>query len=76
VRISTNTENESLITTITSHRISVRLVLGAVESAIKQIGRRIKISGAQWNPRNVPQVLAHRVAYLNGMIGVNPHAAT
>jgi hypothetical protein len=44
---------------------------GAVESAIKQISRRIKISGAQWNEQNVPQVLAHRVAYLNGMIGVN-----
>jgi hypothetical protein len=48
---------------------------GAVESAIKQIGRRIKISGAQWNEQNVPQVLAHRVAYLNGMIGVNLKAA-
>jgi hypothetical protein len=44
---------------------------GAVESAIKQISRRIKISGAQWNEQNVQQVLAHRVAYLNGMIGVN-----
>jgi hypothetical protein len=48
---------------------------GAVESAIKQISRRIKISGAQWNEQNVPQVLAHRVAYLNGMIGVNLKAA-
>ena len=43
---------------------------GAVESGIKQIGRRIKISGAQWNEDNVPQILAHRCAYLNGMIGV------
>lgn len=43
---------------------------GAVESGIKQISRRIKISGAQWNEDNVPQVLAHRCAYLNGMIGV------
>ncbi|MEO0012989.1 MAG: hypothetical protein RLZZ535_1378 [Cyanobacteriota bacterium] len=48
---------------------------GAVESAIKQIGRRIKISGAQWNEHNVPQVLAHRVAYLNGLIGVNLQTA-
>ncbi len=31
---------------------------GAVESAIKQIDRRIQISGAQWNAENVPQVLA------------------
>lgn len=39
---------------------------GAVESTVKQIGRRIKISGAQWNEHNVPQVLKHRSAYLNG----------
>lgn len=43
---------------------------GAVESAIKQVGRRVKISGAQWNEENVPQVLAHRRAYLNGLIGL------
>ena len=42
---------------------------GAVESAIKQIGRRVQLSGAQWNRDNVPQVLAHRCAYLNGLIG-------
>lgn len=42
---------------------------GAVESGIKQMARRIKISGAQWSEDNVPQVLAHRCAYLNGMIG-------
>ncbi len=36
---------------------------GAVESAVKQIDRRTKISGAQWNIENVPQVLAHRCAY-------------
>lgn len=39
---------------------------GAVESTIKQIGRRLKISGAQWNQHNVSQVLKHRCAYLNG----------
>jgi hypothetical protein len=39
---------------------------GRVESAIKQINRRIQISGAQWRQVNVPQVLAHRAAYLNG----------
>ena len=42
---------------------------GAVESAIKQIGRRVQLSGAQWNRENIPQVLAHRCAYLNGLIG-------
>lgn len=39
---------------------------GAIESTIKQIGRRIKISGAQWNSYNISQVLRHRCAYLNG----------
>ena len=41
---------------------------GAVESAIKQISRRVKLSGAQWEARNVPQVLAHRTAYLNELL--------
>ncbi len=39
---------------------------GAVESTIKQIGRRVKLSGAQWKKANVPQLLRHRCAYLNG----------
>jgi hypothetical protein len=39
---------------------------GAVESAVKQIGRRLKISGGVWERRNVAQVLRHRCAYLNG----------
>ncbi|MBW4554212.1 MAG: ISKra4 family transposase, partial [Aphanocapsa sp. GSE-SYN-MK-11-07L] len=39
---------------------------GTIESTVKQIGRRIKISGAQWKKSNVPQVLMHRSAYLNG----------
>ena len=38
---------------------------GAVESTVKQIDRRLKISGAQWKIENVPQVLRHRCAYLN-----------
>ncbi|MBE9020562.1 ISKra4 family transposase, partial [Chroococcidiopsidales cyanobacterium LEGE 13417] len=38
---------------------------GAMESTIKQIGRRMKISGAQWDKNNVPQVLKQRCAYLN-----------
>jgi hypothetical protein len=42
----------------------------AVESAIKQIDRRIQISGAQWKVENVPQVLAHRSAYLNGLFSL------
>jgi hypothetical protein len=43
---------------------------GDVESAIKQIDRRLQISGAQWKKENVPQVLAHRCAYLNGLITI------
>ena len=39
---------------------------GTIESTVKQIGRRVKISGAQWKRANVPQVLKHRSAYLNG----------
>lgn len=39
---------------------------GAIESTVKQIGARIKLSGAQWKAGNVPQVLLHRCAYLNG----------
>ncbi|WP_410503509.1 ISKra4 family transposase [Leptolyngbya sp. O-77] len=39
---------------------------GAIESTVKQLGRRIKISGAQWDKDNVPQVLKQRCAYLNG----------
>ena len=38
---------------------------GAVESAIKQISARIKISGAQWNSENVNQILQLRCWYLN-----------
>ena len=39
---------------------------GAVESAIKQIGLRVKISGAQWNVENVNHILSVRCAYLKG----------
>lgn len=41
---------------------------GAVESTVKQIDRRLKISGAQWNEENIPQVLKHRCAYLNNSL--------
>jgi hypothetical protein len=41
---------------------------GSIESTIKQIDQRTKISGAQWKAENVPQVLPHRCAYLNGLI--------
>lgn len=39
---------------------------GAVESLVKQMGLRVKLAGAQWQASNVPKVLKHRCAYLNG----------
>lgn len=38
---------------------------GAVESAVKQIGRRLQISGARWNIASVNPMLNLRCAYLN-----------
>ena len=43
---------------------------GAVESGVKQIDRRLKISGAQWESENVNQVLQLRCAYLNGLLTI------
>jgi len=41
---------------------------GAVESAVKQIGKRLKISGAHWKLTNVSRMLQLRCAYLNGQL--------
>ncbi len=41
---------------------------GAVESAVKQIDRRLKLSGAQWKRENMNQMLRLRCAYLNGTL--------
>lgn len=41
---------------------------GAVESSIKQIDARMKLTGAQWNAENVPKALSVRCAYLNGQL--------
>jgi hypothetical protein len=43
---------------------------GAVESGVKQIDRRLKISGAQWKSENVNQVLQLRCAHLNGLLTI------
>jgi len=48
--------------------IYVFLLVGSAIAAIAFFHRRTKISGAQWKIENVPQVLAHRCAYLNGLI--------
>ena len=47
---------------------------GSVESWIKQIASRVKIIGAQWNPKNVSQILRLRCAYLNQSISLSIHA--
>jgi hypothetical protein len=44
---------------------------GAVESLVKRIDRRVQLSGAQWNSKNLPQVLRQRSAYLNGYFSDN-----
>lgn len=43
---------------------------GAVESAVKQIGHRVKITGAQWKKETVNQILQLRCAYLNGQLAI------
>jgi hypothetical protein len=41
---------------------------GSVESAVKQIDQRLKLTGAQWNPNNVNRMLALRCNYLSGSL--------
>jgi hypothetical protein len=41
---------------------------GAVESAVKQIGRRLQISEALWNTASANPMLSLRCAYLNGQL--------
>lgn len=43
---------------------------GAVESAVKQIGYRVKITGAQWKAKTVNNILQLRCAYLNGQLAI------
>ena len=39
-----------------------------MESTIKRIGFRVKLSGAQWNVDSVSSILSLRCAYLNGQL--------
>ena len=41
---------------------------GAVESAVKQIDKRLQIVGAPWKSENLPHMLSLRCAYLNGFL--------
>lgn len=70
VLILSSIVNALLTTVIISPNNYVQLASWAVESAIKQIGSRIKISGAQWKAENVNQVLSVRCAYLNGVLAL------
>jgi hypothetical protein len=47
---------------------SVPIGSGSVESAVKQIDQRLKLTGAQWHPANVNQMLALRCSYLSGSL--------
>ena len=43
---------------------------GAVESAVKQINKRLQLTGAQWKWDSVPHILRLRCAYLNGQLAI------
>ena len=45
--------------------LSIPIGSGAVESLIKRINQRVKITGAQWKYENISQILKLRCAYLN-----------
>ncbi|BAZ84809.1 hypothetical protein NIES806_10020 [Dolichospermum compactum NIES-806] len=49
----------------TYQKLGIPIGSGSVESKIKQIGARVKISGAIWKRQNVPRILRVRCAYLN-----------
>ncbi|ELS30517.1 hypothetical protein Pse7429DRAFT_4475 [Pseudanabaena biceps PCC 7429] len=51
---------------VTYKNRELTLALAQLNRQLNKIGRRVKISGAQWNQQNVAQVLKHRCAYLNG----------
>jgi hypothetical protein len=44
---------------------------GSVESTVKRIAARVKLSGAQWSSSSVSQILHLRCAYLNGVFHVS-----
>lgn len=46
-------------------RLGLPIGSGPVESTIKQIAARLKITGALWKQENVPRILRLRCAYLN-----------
>ena len=55
-------------------QLNICIGSGSVESWIKQIASRVKIIGAQWNSKNVSQILKLRCAYLNQSISLSINA--
>lgn len=49
----------------TYQKLGIPIGSGDVESKIKQVGARVKLSGARWNRENVSRILRLRCAYLN-----------
>ena len=47
---------------------------GAVESTVKRIGARLKLSGAQWSSKNVNRMLRLRCSYLNHAFSMSIYA--
>lgn len=52
-------------------QLGIEIGSGAVESKVKQIGNRVKITGAQWKRENVAKILQLRCAYLNGAFNLS-----
>jgi hypothetical protein len=46
-------------------KLGIPIGSGDVESRLKQVGARVKLSGARWHRENAPQILRLRCAYLN-----------
>lgn len=49
-------------------QLGIPIGSGDVESKIKQVGARVKLSGARWNRRSVPLILRLRCAHLNPLV--------
>lgn len=46
-------------------QLGIKIGSGSVESKIKQVAARVKLSGARWKGDNVQRILRLRCAYLN-----------
>ena len=53
---------------LASQRAALHDEVLQVESAVKQVGQRLKLPGAQWKPESVSAIASLRSAYLNGLL--------